>query len=103
MLEILQTIWIALTTPNEGLTAIIFNKFGIPFVFIEITVDILLFSTVLDIKFTKKQYLMCLFSLFMLGCISNLLLDKPYSSYIVMIVYPIIIYFILKTSILIVL
>lgn len=27
MLEIIQTIWIALTTPNEGLTAIIFNKF----------------------------------------------------------------------------
>lgn len=100
MLEILQTIWIALTTPNEGLTAIIFNKFGIPFVFIEITVNILLFTTVLDIKFTKKQYLLCLFSLFMLGCVSNLLLDKPYSSYIVIVVYPIIVYFILKTSIL---
>lgn len=100
MLEILQTIWIALTTPNEGLTAIIFNKFGIPFVFIEITVNILLFTTVLDIKFTKKQYIMCLFSLFMLGCISNLILDKPYSSYLVMIVYPIIVHLILKTSIL---
>ncbi len=100
MLEIFQIIWTALTTPNEGLTAIIFNKFGIPFVFIEITVNILLFTTVLDIKFTKKQYLMCLFSLFMLGCVSNLLLDKPYSSYVVMVVYPIIVYFTLRTSIL---
>lgn len=98
MLEILQTIWMALITPNEGLTGIIFNKFGIPFVFIEITVDMLLFTTVLDIKFTRKQYWMCLFSLFTLACVSNLLLDKPYSSYLVMIVYPFIVYFTLSPS-----
>ena len=96
MLEILQTIWMALITPNEGLTGIIFNKFGIPFVFIEITVDMLLFTTVLDIKFTRKQYWMCLFSLFTLGCVSNLLLDKPYSSYLVMILHPVVIYSIFK-------
>ena len=97
-MEILQTIWTALTTPNDGLTAIIFNKFGIPFIFIELTVNMLLFTTILNIKATRKQKIICVLSCFLLSCITNFILDKPYSSYINMIAYPIIICLIFKTS-----
>lgn len=100
MLEILQTIWIALTTPNEGLTAIIFNKFGIPFIFIELTMNMLLFTTVLDIKYSKKQYILYMLLSFLTSCVPNILLDKPYSSYINMIVCPFIIMLIFKVSLL---
>lgn len=99
-MEILQTIWTALTTPNEGLTAIIFNKFGIPFIFIEITVGLLLFSTVLNIKYTKRQYFIYLFTIFILGCIDNLLFDKPLSAYVFMVIYVIVIHFVFKINIL---
>lgn len=100
MLEILQTIWLALTSPNEGLTSIIFNKFGIPFIFIELTVNMLLFTAVLDIKFTKKQFMQYLLLSFITSCIPNILLDKPYSSYINMIVCPILIHYIFNVSLL---
>lgn len=100
MLEILRTVWMSLTTPNEGLTAILFNKFGIPFIFIEITVGMLLFTAILDIKYTKKQYFVYLMALFVSTCIINVLLDKPYSSYIFMIVYALVIHFVFKASIL---
>lgn len=100
MLEILQTIWIALTTPNEGLTAIIFNKFGIPFVFIELTVNVLLFTTVLNIKYRNKQMILYVLLLSLLSGISNTFLDKPYSTYINMIICAILVYFIFNVSLL---
>ena len=99
MLEILQTIWLALTTPNEGLTAIIFNKFGIPFIFVELTMNMFLFTAVLNIKYTHKQHFWYVLLSFITSCIPNILLDKPYSSYINMIVCPIIIHFIFNISI----
>lgn len=99
-MEILQKIWIALTTPNEGLTAIIFNKFGIPFIFIELTVNMLLFTTVLNIKSSKKQKLLYVLSFAILAGLCNSILDKPYSSYLNMVICPILVFFIFKTSIL---
>lgn len=100
MLEILQTIWIALTTPNEGLTAIIFNKFGIPFIFIELTVNVLLFTTVLDIKCTKKQKILYVLLYALCVGIANTILEKLYSSYINIITSVILIYFIFHVSLL---
>lgn len=100
MLEILQTIWIALTTPNEGLTAIIFNKFGIPFIFIELTVNMLLFTTVLNIKSTHKQQITYVLICSLVSCITNSIIGKPYNVYINMVICPIAVYFIFKTSIL---
>lgn len=98
MLEIFQIIWTALTTPNEGLTAILFNKFGIPFVFIELTVNVLLFTTVLNIKYSKKQIVSYVLLLSLLSGIANTFLDKPYSSYINMVICPVLIYFIFNVS-----
>ena len=50
-MEILQTIWTALTTPNEGLINII----SIPLAFLDIYIGMLLFTTLLNIKSTRKQ------------------------------------------------
>lgn len=99
-METLQKISTALLTPNEGLSAIIFNDFGIPFIFIEMTVNMLLFTTILNIKYNKKQYFLYAVFCFISFSMSNLLLIKPYSSYVNMIIYPFIIFFVFKTTVL---
>lgn len=96
----METIWTMLTTPNEGLMGIIFNKWGIPFIFIEISLHVLLFTTVLNITATRKQKIISILSLSLLSCISNTILPKPYSSYINMILYPIFIMLIFKVKLL---
>ena len=58
-MEIFQTIWMALTTPNEGLI----NILSIPLTIIELTVQILFSTTVLGIKFTRRQLLIYIFSM----------------------------------------
>ena len=97
-MEALQSVWTSLVTPNEGLSAIIFNDFGIPFIFIEMTVNMLLFTVALNIKYNKKQYFTYVLLCFLFFSTSNLLLSKPYSSYINMIIYPFIIFFVFKTT-----
>ena len=97
-MEALQTIWTSLTTPNEGLSAIIFNDFGIPFIFIEMTVNMLLFTEILGIKYNKKQYILYVFSCFIAFSFTAIILHKPYSSYLNMIIYPIIIFIIFKVN-----
>ena len=52
-MEIFQTIWTALTTENELLTNII----AIPITYIENLISMLLFTTLLNIKATKKNKL----------------------------------------------
>lgn len=49
-MEIFQTIWTALTTPNEILTKIML----IPLAFLEAFVSMLFFTTVLNIQTSKK-------------------------------------------------
>jgi len=49
-MEIFQTIWTALTTPNETLVAIL----SFPIYFVEAIVNMLLFTTILNIKTTRK-------------------------------------------------
>ena len=51
MMEMLQTIWTALTTENAELTSMVI----IPLAFIEVFISMLLFSVILNIKVTKKQ------------------------------------------------
>lgn len=99
-MELLQAIWISLITPNDGLTSILFNKFGIPFIFIELTVNMLLFTTALNIPSTKKQKtLYVLLYTFLVG-ISNTIISKPYSTYLNMITCAISIFFIFNPGVL---
>lgn len=93
-MEILQTIWTALTTENEMLV----NLIKIPLVFIEMTVSMLLFTEILNISSTKKQRIIYVLSLSFIGLITSWLIPVPYNTFINIVAYPILIYFIFKTN-----
>ena len=95
-MEILQTIWTAITTPNQELI----NILTIPLSFIETTVSMLLFLTFFNIKSTKKQRWIHTVVISLLTLLSSFIIPKPYGTYITMIVWPIIIKLIFKTSVL---
>lgn len=94
MMDILQTIWTAMTTPNESLVKIIF----IPFTYLEVFVVMLYFSTILNILSSNKKKLIYVL---IYGTIANLFIVVTPLSYIVfvnIIICPVLIFFILKTS-----
>lgn len=95
-MEIFQTIWTALSTPNEELIQII----GIPFSFIEAYVYMLFFTTVLNIQSTKKSKFLYIFLFSTLGILINSFIPKIYCGFLLMIIYPIIIMLIFKVNIL---
>lgn len=95
-MEILQTIWISLTTPNEGLIKIIF----IPLSFLDTFIGMFFFSTILNISSTKKQKILYVCIMSILSQLSNFLLPTLYSSFVKMIIWPILVILIFKTSIL---
>lgn len=99
-MEILQAVWTSLITPNDGLNSILFNKFGVPFIFIELIVNMLLFTTLLDIKSTRKQKVMYILIYALLVGICNVIFPKPFSSYINMFICTTVIFFVFKVGIL---
>ena len=98
-MEILQTIWASLITPNEGVISFIFNDFGFPFIFIELTVNMLLFTSVLNISSTKKQKITYVLASAFISLISILIFPKIYVNYINMITCPLLVKLIFKTNI----
>lgn len=95
-MEIFQTIWTALTTPNEGLTYLT----GIPLTYLDAFVGMLFFTTVLNIETTKKQKILYVLVYATLGNLINFLLPSEYKIFVNIIVLPFIIYFVFKTTIL---
>lgn len=95
-MEILQTIWTALTSENIELVKII----GIPMTVLEISITLLLFTTILNITSTRamKYTYIIIFSLISIIC--SLFIPTPYNTFINLIACPLLIYFILKTNIL---
>lgn len=77
-MEILQTIWNALTIENEGLLKII----SIPFMFIEAYVIMLLFITILNINTTKKQQIFYVLFWSVSSLIIQFFVAAPYNSFI---------------------
>lgn len=94
-MEILQTIWTALTTENEMLISII----SIPMTILEITISTLLFTTVLNIHSNKKQKFKYILSFSLVAIISLYFIPTPYNTFVNIIVGPILIYYIFKTNI----
>ncbi len=72
-MEILQTIWTALTTENEVLANII----TLPLSIIEAIVIMLLFTTILDIQSSKKQKVTYILLLFFFGTAIKFLISNP--------------------------
>ena len=96
MMEILQTIWSSLTTENPTLTNII----GIPSIFLEAFVSMLLFTTLLNINATKKQKWMYVLIASCFSIVSRLFIPSPYNTFCNLIVIFLIIFFVFKTTIL---
>lgn len=94
-MEIFQTIWTALSTPNEELINII----RIPLTFLEIYLQYLIFSTILNITPTKKQKILYVIFTSILIATCNFLFPQ-YSIILNMIFLFLSITIILKVSIL---
>lgn len=95
-MEILQTIWNALTTENEMLITIL----SIPLTFIEISVTILLSTAIINITPSRKQKLIAILILSLTGIITNLFIPSPFNTFINILVFPITIMFTFKIGIL---
>ena len=95
-MEIFQTVWMALTTPNEDLI----NILSIPLTILELTVQILFSTTVLGIKFTRRQLLIYIFSMSFISILSNSPILYNISKFTNVIMCPILVILIFKTSIL---
>ena len=94
-MELLNNIWIYLSTENELLTSILY----IPLAFMEATVYMLLFTTILNIECSRKQKLIYIIVASMLGVISSILVPKPLANIITFIFFPIAVMFIFKVNI----
>ena len=77
-MELFQTIWTALTTENELLTSVLF----IPITFLETFLNMLLFTTLLNIRTTKNNRLKYILIVSILGTSFNIIIPNPYRSFI---------------------
>lgn len=94
MMEIIQTIWTALTTQNELALSIV----GFISCFIDTFVNMLLFTTILNIKSSKESKITYIFIMGLLAFSSRTFIPDPYGIFINMLLGVILIKFILKTT-----
>ena len=92
----LQIIWSALTTPNEMLFKII----SIPLNYVDIYVGMLFFSAILNIKVTSKQKITYVIVYGTIATSITFFVSANYKIFINMFIWPILVFFILKTTIL---
>ena len=90
----LNSIWSALTTPNEPLVNII----GIPFYFIDALVCMLLFTTILNIETTRKKRIIYILSFTIIGFIFRQFIPSPYSTFANIILLPTLVLIIFRTT-----
>ena len=95
-MEILQTIWTALTTENEMLTLIICS----PLTFLEVYISSLIFTTILNIKSNNKTFIMYVTLFSIIALLDIFIIPAPFNTFINLIACPILVYFIFKTDIL---
>lgn len=96
MAEMLNAVWTALTTTNDELINILL----IPCNFIEITFTMLLFTTLLKIRVSKKQQIIYVITLSLIGILTTFLIPSPYRIIINLIASPMLVLYIFKTTIL---
>ena len=96
MLDTFNAVWTALTTTNEELIKVL----SIPCNFIEITVTMLLFTTLLKLETTRKQRIIYVICFSILSFCINLFIPSTYRAILNMLILPALVYFIFKTSIL---
>lgn len=95
-MEIFQTIWTALTTENEFLAMVLL----IPDTYIETLINMLLFTSVLNINTNKKSKIKFVLIYSTIISISNLFVPNPYKSFINLTLTLFFIHLFFKTNIL---
>lgn len=95
-MEFFQTIWTALTTPNE----MIINLQGIPLYFLGVYISMYFFITLLNIETTPKRKLIYILVFGTLGNLITFFIPNSYAIFINILLWPILVYFILKTTLL---
>ena len=95
-MEILKTIWTALTTENK----LLFTILSTPFTFVDAFVGMLLFTTILDISSSKKQKILYVTIFGLLVFLCRALVPDPYGTFINMLSCPICVILIFKTGLL---
>lgn len=94
-MELLNNIWMALSTPNEFIMSIIIIITN----FIEIFFIFKIFTLLLNVTYTKKQAIIYILSCYILGLISNFTFPSPVNTlvnYALMFIFS---YFVIKLSI----
>ena len=95
-MEILNNIWTALSTPNEGLITIL----AIPLTFLENFLILHLFTNLLNIKTSKKQKIIYSISVPIITLLTLNFIPTPYNSCVNYIILFFIIYFTFRIGIL---
>lgn len=95
-MQIFQTIWTAMTTQNEIALSIIFFLLS----FVETSVSMLLFTTIFDMKSSRKSKIIYVFLVAIVGSIIRIFVPDPYGSFLNILVVICCIKFIFKTTIL---
>ena len=94
-MNILYNLWLAISTPNEELISIL----SIPLlIFIEAPLNFLLISNIFNIKFSKKQSILYIFTTGIIAVIANLFMNWPYNIIFNYVTNFIILYFIMKLN-----
>lgn len=93
-MNIFQTIWNAISTPNETLI----NISGFFLCLIEAYVNMCLFTTILNINSSKRNKIIYVISFAVVGFILRILLPDPFGTLFNMIYGMLLIKFVLKTS-----
>lgn len=94
MMEIFQTVWTVLTTPNE----VALNVTGFFSCFVDAFVNMLLFTTILDIKSSRKSKIIYVLSWGLIGYLIRNFIPDPYGSFVNLLTGFILIKLLLRTS-----
>ena len=93
-MEIINTIWTALTTENEMLI----NILALPLTFVEATITVLLFTNILKIAYTKRQQIIYIILFSIIANLSNFFVASPFNSFINILICPILIILLFKVK-----
>lgn len=95
-MEIFQNMWTALTTENVVLT----NLITYVLIFVEVTITMFLFTTLLNIKNDKKQKILYVIMFSIISILTNIFVPTPFNTFINLLICPVLVMIIFKTNLL---
>lgn len=94
-MEILQTVWTALTTENEVLANVLIYCL----IFVEATLTMYLFTSILHITATPKSKLAYVVSFTIFSILSSCLVPAPFNTFVNVLICPVLVILFFKTKI----